>query len=99
MIFLTNISFAYVILFILIYNLSQFLYRNKQLSNWLLVAGSIIVLTTILTLQSIAIVTLISLLVYWIGKLISKKDQKKKLIKSITILILLILFVIKKQPC
>lgn len=95
MIFLSNISFAYVILFILIYNLSQFLYRNKQLSNWLLVAGSIIVLTTILTLQSIAIVTLISLLVYWMGKLISKKDQKKQLIKSITISILLILFVIK----
>jgi len=95
MIFLENSTFLYILIFIIIYNCCSLVFKNKTLSNLLLIAGSFIVLRTICTTESIIAVLLISTLVYFAGKYLNKKKQKKKLSLGVFISVLVVLFVIK----
>jgi D-alanyl-lipoteichoic acid acyltransferase DltB (MBOAT superfamily) len=95
MIFLTNISFIYIIIFIIIYNISSITFRNRRVSNILLFIGSITILSTLTTINSLGIIIAISTLVFFAGYFLNKKPQSNKVYLSIFIGILIALFVVK----
>jgi len=95
MIFLSNVSFAYIILFILIYNGAVLVSKNKQILNWLLLVGSVLILNTIITFESLGIVLFISVGVFFTGKLLGSNPPKKRLYLNFSIGILIILFCLK----
>lgn len=95
MIFTGNISFIYIILFIIVYNISSLLIQKKEVLNFLLVIGNLIILTTIVNISTIGILTVISALVFFCGKFLNNIRQHNKLYLSFFISILIVLFVIK----
>jgi len=95
MIFIDNISFLYVIAFILAYNLARQLSRNKLFLNLLLIIGSVAVLTTVSNLSSIGGVLIISLIVFLGGKLLNWQTKFKRGYLFILVSALIVLFIIK----
>lgn len=95
MIFLESSSFFYVVAFILIYNGVWFVSTSKLVLNLLLLLGSIIVLTTVSDIQSIGILLLVSSLVFFAGKFLSKSKKNNNFYLFIFIAILILLFIIK----
>lgn len=95
MIFIENVSFFYVVAFILIYNTVQLISKNRLILNLLLLSGNIIVLTTLSNIQSIGILLLIASLVFFAGKFLGNNKKKKNFYLFIFIGILILLFVIK----
>lgn len=95
MIFLANSTFIYILVFIIIYNISSFLLKNRTLSNILLALGSIVVLGTVCSIESIVTIIAISTLVYFAGRNLNKKKRKTKLFLGIYIALLVTIFVIK----
>lgn len=93
MIFLSNSSFVFVLLFVVLYNLVFKLSKNKTALNWVLLIGSTVILTTILSISSMLIILIISVMVYGVGVKLNK-NQSKWLLR-ISVGILLILFVLK----
>lgn len=95
MIFTHISSFFYILLFIFIYNLCSYIWKNRTLNNALLILGNIVVLSTLTTFISLGFILLISSLVYWAGKHLSKLPTKKRWLQGVFIGILILLFVLK----
>ncbi len=95
MIFLENNSFIYILIFIIVYNCCSLIFKNKTLSNLLLILGSFIVLTTICSRDSVIAILSISTLVFYGGKLLNNKKRRKKVLLGVFIGILVALFIVK----
>ncbi|MBN2777181.1 MAG: hypothetical protein JXR36_06045 [Bacteroidales bacterium] len=95
MIFLANSTFFYILVFIIIYNTSSFLVKNRTLSNILLLLGSFAVIGTVCSIESIITIITISTLVYFAGRNLSKNKRKSKLLLGIYIALLVTIFVLK----
>ncbi len=95
MIFLENSSFIYILSFIIIYNFCSLIFKNKTLSNILLLIGSFLILGTICSTDSLAVVIGASILVYFGGKHLNKRTKNRKLYLGIFIGVLVSLFIIK----
>ncbi len=95
MIFLSNISFAFIIIFILLYNGVRQLWPNKNILNGLLILGSTIILGTIVSYESLAIIGGLSLAIFFIGKRLSFQIKRKRLYLSLSIGVLIALFCFK----
>ena len=94
MIFTSSLSFIYILLFIITYNIVIYYFNNKVILNILLIIGSIIILSTITTFGSLSIILLISILVFYGGIFLKKRKNNKRYL-SLFIGILILLFLIK----
>ncbi len=95
MIFISSLSFSYIILFILVYNGVQLFTRNKQILNWLLLFGSVLILNTITSLDSLAILVVVSGFVFRTGLSLSRNKKWKRLRLNLSIGLLITLFCVK----
>lgn len=89
-------SFFYVIIFIILYNVVNRFVTQQIYNNIILLVGSLIVLTTITTLNSLALISGVSIAVYFSGIFLSRTKIKYK--KSILYLLnftLILLFSLK----
>ncbi len=95
MIFLENVSFIYVIIFILVYNVTNSFFKRKIISNFLLLLGSIIILNCLTSLESIGILISTSVFVFLGGVFLSRKKENNRIYLLFFIAILISLFVVK----
>ena len=95
MIFFENISFIYVIIFIIVYNVIKVFFKSKMISNFLLFFGSILILNCLTSLDSIGIVIFTSVLVFLGGIFLRKIKNNNKIYLFIFITILISLFIVK----
>lgn len=95
MIFTDNYSFIYVVLFILLYNVVRLVTQNKHVLNLLLLAGSVVILTTISNVVSISILLAVSGLVFAAGCFLQKTEKHVNAWLGVFIAILIGLFVLK----
>lgn len=94
MIFSGNVSFLFVLVFIVAFNVVAYITENKKILNALLFVGSVSILLLVTTFASIGIICLISLAVFYVGRKISVSAHKNIWLR-VTIAVLLILYAIK----
>jgi len=94
-IFFENVSFIYVIIFILVYNITTSFFKRKIISNFLLLLGSIIILNCLTSLESIGVLISTSGFVFLGGIFLSKIKNNNKIYLLLFITILISLFIVK----
>ncbi|UTW65757.1 hypothetical protein KFE94_14005 [bacterium SCSIO 12643] len=94
MIFNDNISFFYVVVFIVVYNVAKSFITHKSVKNILLLLGSVVVLTTLTNIASLSLIILASIGVYYGGVFLSKREKNKPFL-ALFIGVLITLFVLK----
>jgi len=95
MIFLNNISFVYILLFIVAFNLLQRFTSSKTLLNLALLGGSLLILNLLTGLSSLGILLGVSALTFWAGRFLSRKQEGAQHWMLVFIGILIGLFVVK----
>lgn len=96
MFFENYLIFIYIICFVVIYNIATLITKNAVFRNIIILAGNIAILLTLVKEHTIIVLSVLSLLVFLIGKLLQKKNSKTVL--SVTLSFILILFTIRNYP-
>lgn len=94
MIFLNNLSFIYVLIFIIGYNILASVIKNQWLKNIALLFGSILILKTIPGLDSVFTILGIALLVFVSGLVLSKMSRFRHVFMTVVVALLVVLFII-----
>ncbi len=89
MLFNSYLIFIYVSLFVLIYNIAKYFSSNRIIRNVIILGGNLFVLLTIVKEHSLIVLTVLSLLIFLVGKLLQKRDLKWLLSLSVSVGIIL----------
>ena len=95
MLFGNSASFLYIVVFVIIYNLATVLLKNKKVSNIILIIGSLIILSNIVSYATLVILILISSLVFYSGKFLNRTKGNRKKYLTLFVSTLIALFIIK----
>jgi len=89
MLFNGYLIFIYVLLFVLLYNIAKYFSKNRIVRNIIILGGNLFVLLTIVKEHSLIVLTVLSMLIFLIGKILQKKELKWLLGFGVTLSILL----------
>ena len=87
MFFNSYLTFIYIVLFVLIYNLSKHFIKSRIVNNLLLVAFNLFTLLSLVKEHSLIVMGIISLLVFLAGRFLKNGNHKPLLIAALIIII------------
>lgn len=96
MFFNSYLNFIYIILFVLIYNLVKRFVKSRLLNNLLLIGFNLIILLSFEPEHSIIVMSIISLLVFLVGRSLQKRNQLPLLVAMLVVVVGL--FVVRNYP-
>lgn len=96
MFFSDNIVFIYIAGFVILYNLVKAFVRARSAKNLVIIAGSLLVLLTVVREHSLIVLAVLSILVFTVGKLLQKR--RSSLALATTLVFILLLFCIRNYP-
>lgn len=96
MLFNSYTIFIYILFFVLIYNVVKWITTNIWVRNLLIFFGNILILLTLVKEHTLIVLSVFSVLIYLIGKILQHKNSRILLTSSISIILLL--FVIRNYP-
>lgn len=96
MFFNDYIVFIYIAIFVVIYNLTKAFIRSRVLKNLLIIFASLLVLLTVVNEHSLIVLSVISLLVYFVGLGLQKKHSG--ILLTAILLFVVGLFSIRNYP-
>jgi alginate O-acetyltransferase complex protein AlgI len=90
------ITFIYVAIFVVFYNLVKHVSRYITVRNILIAGGNLFMLLTLVKEHTIIVIAVLSLLVFVIGKILQKRSFK--LLLWVTLFLIISLFAIRNYP-
>jgi alginate O-acetyltransferase complex protein AlgI len=96
MLFNSYSIFIYILFFVLIYNAVKWITTHIWVRNLLIFIGNILILLTLVKEHTLIVISVFSVLIYLIGKILQLKNSK--IILTSTLSIILLLFIIRNYP-
>lgn len=96
MFFSDYIVFIYIALFVLVYNILKAFVKARAVKNLVVIAGSVLVLLTVVVEHTLIVLGVLSLLVFVLGKLLQRKRSTWAL--GTGLLFVIVLFCIRNYP-
>jgi alginate O-acetyltransferase complex protein AlgI len=96
MFFNSYLTFIYIILFVLVYNLLKRFIKSRLVNNLLLIGFNLLILLSLVKEHSLIVMGIISLLVFLSGRSLQKRNHKPLLIAALILIIGL--FVVRNYP-
>lgn len=96
MLFNNYLIFIYIVIFIATYNIAKWITKNLIFRNFIIFAGNLFILLTLVKEHTLIVLAVLSLLVFLMGKILQKKHLKSVLTASL--LFIIVLFVIRNYP-
>ena len=96
MFFNDYIVFIYITLFVIVYNLVKFFVKTRFIKNTIIILASLLVLLTVIREHTLIILSILSLLVFLVGRYLQNKKSRTLLGGILAFII--ILFCIRNYP-
>lgn len=96
MFFNDYVVFIYIGLFVILYNILKAFTRSGLVKNLAMISGSVVVLLTVVNEHTLIVLGVISLLIYFLGRVLQKRDSRYLL--GGVILFIITLFSIRNYP-
>ncbi|HPE40792.1 MAG TPA: MBOAT family O-acyltransferase [Bacteroidales bacterium] len=96
MLFNSYTIFIYILFFVLIYNAVKWITTHIWIRNLLIFLGNILILLTLVKEHTLIVISVFSVLIYFIGKILQQRNSKTLLATSLSII--LSLFIIRNYP-
>jgi alginate O-acetyltransferase complex protein AlgI len=90
------IVFLYIALFVLVYNTLKAFVKHRAVKDLVVILGSVLVLLTVVVEHTLIVLGVLSVLVFFCGKLLQHK--RSKWVLALTLLFVIILFCIRNYP-
>jgi hypothetical protein len=88
--------FLYIALFVLVYNTLKAFVKHRAVKDLVVILGSVLVLLTVVVEHTLIVLGVLSVLVFFCGKLLQHK--RSKWVLALTLLFVIILFCIRNYP-
>lgn len=96
MLFNNYTIFIYILVFVIVYNVAKVITKSIIIRNILILAGNLLIISTLVKEHTIIVLAVLSLLVFIAGKVLQIKNSKTLLFSTLSVI--LILFSIRNYP-